>query len=273
MSPVLALLRSGRRAIIAHGIEVWKRLDLITRLGARFATEFWCVSKFTATQLRRYNALSRTTAYLLPNALEDDPPSVEFPEDQPPTLLSVCRLEGSERYKGVDLALRAHALLLKEKPELRFHVVGDGTDVDRLRWLVSDLGTGDRVTFLGRLPASDLAREYEQCTAFVLPSRREGFGIVFLEAMARGKPVVAFRCGGTPEVVLDGECGMLAEADDLLGLYDALRSLLRDGELRARLGRSGRQRVAALFTPQAFMRRVHELLTAQTRPLPSGEVA
>jgi glycosyltransferase involved in cell wall biosynthesis len=252
---------------MAHGVEVWKRLDTMTGFGARFASEFWCVSEFTARQLWRYNRLAGTPAFVLPNALEEDPPAARSLESGPPTLLSVCRLDTSERYKGVDAALRAHALLLSEMPELRFRVVGEGTDVARLKQMVSDLGTGDRVTFLGRLSAADLAREYSRCTIFVLPSRKEGFGIVFLEAMARSKPVVALRSGGTPEVVIEGETGILVEPDSLGGLYEALRRLLQNEELRARLGRDGRAMVDRFFTPDAFRERLDALIGSRAAPL------
>jgi glycosyltransferase involved in cell wall biosynthesis len=252
---------------MAHGVEVWKKLDIMTGVGARFASELWCVSEFTARQLWRYNNLAGTPTFVLPNALEEDPPAAQPRETGPPTLLSVCRLDSSERYKGVDAALRAHALLLSEMPELRFHVVGEGTDIGRLEQIVSDLGTGDRVSFLGRLSSADLASEYARCTVFVLPSRKEGFGIVFLEAMAHSKPVVALRSGGTPEVVIEGQTGFLVEPDNLGGLYAALRRLLHSEELRARMGRDGRAMVDRFFTPGAFRERLDALVGSRAAPL------
>jgi phosphatidylinositol alpha-1,6-mannosyltransferase len=269
MLPLVAVVRPiARRAVMAHGVEVWRSLDTVTGFAARFASEFWCVSEFTAQQLRRYNDVTAMPAYLLPNALEDTPSERQDAEAEPPTLLSVCRLESSERYKGLDLALRAHALLLKEMPDLRFHVVGEGTDLGRLRQLVLDLGTQANVTFLGRLSTTALAREYERCSLFVLPSRKEGFGIVFLEAMSRSKAVVALRCGGAPEVVIDEETGILVEPGNLLTLYDAIRRLLQNHALRARLGANGRRRVDAQFTPHAFAERLGALLAGRATPLP-----
>jgi phosphatidylinositol alpha-1,6-mannosyltransferase len=267
MAPLLAVIRlAGRRVVMAYGIEVWKRLDLTASLGLRFATEVWSISEYTARQLRIYNRVQRMPIYLLPLALEQDV-NDEGPPGDVRTMLSVCRLESSERYKGIDVALRAHALLLEEMPNLHFHVVGDGTDVSRLRQIASDLDTTHRVAFLGWVTPQELAREYARCTVFVLPSRKEGFGIVFLESMARSRPVVAFRSGGTPEVVVHGECGILVEPEDLLGLYESLRSLLLDEGLRTRLGNNGRRRVDARFTLKEFMHRVGELLAGRAEPI------
>jgi glycosyltransferase involved in cell wall biosynthesis len=242
---------------------------LTTGLGARFATEFWAVSRFTATQLHRHNTFEVPT-YVLPNALGEGVPVPSDREARPPALLSVSRLDTNERYKGLDLALRAHALLLNESPDLEFHIVGDGTDLPRLRRVAADMRTEHRVKFLGRVNAAMLTREYEQCVVFVLPSRGEGFGIVFLEAMARGKPIVALRCGAVPEVVVDGECGLLVDDDDLLGLYESLRRLVKDEALRARFGRNGRERVRTLFTQEAFRGRLDDLLAGRAIPLAAG---
>jgi len=263
MAPLLRSLSPGSRiAVVVHGIEVWRPLDMVTRLGIRSASEVWCVSRYTARQLLEYNRIDSARLRLLPNAIELPPSSPTARRDGELTLLSVCRLEQNERYKGVDFGLRAHALLLQEFPGLRYRVVGAGSDVDRLKALVEDLGTSERVVFLGHLSDAELSREYEGCTVFVLPSRKEGFGIVFLEAMARGKPVVAVTAGGTPEVVLDGETGLLVRPGDLLALYEALRQLVTDPGLRDRLGAKGQQRVESLFMADQFRERVRAMLRA-----------
>jgi glycosyltransferase involved in cell wall biosynthesis len=268
MSPLLTVLRPNSRSVVmVYGIEVWRQLGLLERIGTLATSEFWSISNYTAKQLRTYNNLRGTPIYLLPLAIEEgiSPPTCSNGDQM---MLSVCRLEGSERYKGVDLALRTHALLLKGMPELRYDVVGDGTDLERLRRIAHDLGTEHRVAFLGRVTPTQLAREYANCSVFVLPSRKEGFGIVFLEAMARGKPIVAFRSGGTPEVVEDGETGILVDPEDLLGLYNSLRFLLERSTERNRLGDNGRRRVQNVFSHEAFVNRVNELLDRRGTPIP-----
>jgi phosphatidyl-myo-inositol dimannoside synthase len=268
MSPLLRAIRPTCRVVVmAYGIEVWKPLGFFTRAGIAFASAVWCISRYTAQQFVAYNRIAASRVYLLPLALDAPLPAESREREQEPSLLSVSRLEQNERYKGVDLALRAHALLLDEFPSLTFRVVGEGTDVPRLVRLAADLGTSHRVRFLGSIPAADLGREYERSAIFVLPSRKEGFGIVFLEAMAHRKPVVAVAAGGAPEVVVDGECGLLAPPNDLLALYENLRRLLLDAELRRRVGAKGRARVEGLFSMEQFRRRLESLLSGAAPPL------
>ena len=130
-----------------------------------------------------------------------------------------------------------------------------------------DLGTGHLVDFLGGVPGPELAGEYARCSVFLLPSRKEGFGLVFLEAMAYAKPIVACAAGGAPEVVPDGECGMLVPANDLLALWESLRRLLADVQLRARLGAQGRRRVERFFTRERFEQQVAQLLDGRVESL------
>src|SRR2546426_969862 len=128
-------------------------------------------------------------------------------------------------------------------------------------------GTTGSVKFRGGVSIADRAREYEECTIFVLPSSQEGFGLVFLEAMAHEKPVVACDAGGAPEVVAAGECGLLVPPGNLLGLYEAIRTLLLDPDLRRRFGVAGKRRVQELFTTERFKERVRSLLAGQAEGL------
>jgi phosphatidylinositol alpha-1,6-mannosyltransferase len=112
----------------------------------------------------------------------------------------------------------------------------------------------DRVRFLGRLADGETYREMAKCDVFVMPCRllkerfgEEGFGIVFLEAAALGKPVVAGRSGGAPEAVVDGDTGILVDPESVVSLAQALERLILDGDLRGRLGAAGLLRVRKSF--------------------------
>jgi glycosyltransferase involved in cell wall biosynthesis len=122
-------------------------------------------------------------------------------------------------------------------------VVGTGPDLARLERRARELGLDGRVEFLGHVAFDRLAGEYRRADVFCLPSRQEGFGIVFLEAMAAGLPIVAARAAAVPEVVSDGESGILIAPDSPGDLAAALDRLLSDPEERRRLGEAGRQRV------------------------------
>jgi len=145
--------------------------------------------------------------------------------------------------KGLDTLVRAVALL-PASPRLQIRLVGeDWGGTDRLRFLAQRLGVADRLTFVGKLSRPDLLREYARAQFFVLPSIFEPFGIVLLEAMAAGLPVVASRVGGIPEIVQEGRTGLLVDPGNPGALAEALRLLLRDEVRRKSMGRDARERV------------------------------
>ncbi len=138
------------------------------------------------------------------------------------TVLCVCRFYPRKR---VSLLLRAAALLREEIPGLRVRIVGGGPEAGSLRRLWRDLRLEGVVTWVGDARRSELAREYNRADVFCLPSVQEGFGIVFLEAMAAGKPIVAARAAAVPEVVRHG---VLVEPENVEALADGIRRLWRD---------------------------------------------
>jgi glycosyltransferase involved in cell wall biosynthesis len=156
-----------------------------------------------------------------------------------PTVLAVGRMYPRKRF--VDL-LHAAARLRRDLPAARVRVVGKGPDWDAMVRLHRELGLGEVVTLLGDVTRDQLAVEYTNADCFCLPSVQEGFGIVFLEAMAAGLPIVACRAAAVPEVVRDGETGVLVPPRDSAALAGALGALLADpGRARA-LGEAGRRR-------------------------------
>jgi len=167
-----------------------------------------------------------------------------------PVLLSIARLVPR---KGLDTVLRALPHVRAAVPDVVYIVVGDGPDRERLMALCNELGVSALVRFTGEVPASELPLWYSLGDVFVMPSRSEppdveGFGIVFLEAAAAERPVVAANAGGVPDAVLDGVSGLLVPPDDPGELAQKLVLLLRDPTRRAELGRRGRERVLAEFT-------------------------
>jgi phosphatidylinositol alpha-1,6-mannosyltransferase len=158
-------------------------------------------------------------------------------------LLSVARLS---RHKGIDTALKALSALRERYPDLRYAVVGAGEELDSLERQAVQLGIGDRVRFLTEVPDRDLPAIYNCAEVYLgvsrlMEQRVEGFGISIVEASACGIPVVAGRSGGIPEAVREGETGLLVDAERADAVSDALRTLLDDSGLRARLGAAGRR--------------------------------
>ncbi|MBI4246479.1 MAG: glycosyltransferase family 4 protein [Candidatus Rokubacteria bacterium] len=157
-----------------------------------------------------------------------------------PIVLAVARMYPRKRLQDL---LAAAARLRERIPSVQVRIVGDGPEAVRLRRLHVEMGLGDTVVFLGEVPRWTLAVEYVQAHCFCLPSVQEGFGLVFLEAMAAGLPVVACRAGAVPEVVADRRTGLLVNPRSPDELAAALETLLTNEGLGKELGEEGRRRV------------------------------
>lgn len=166
-------------------------------------------------------------------------------------ILTVGRLVD---YKGFDMVVKSVAQLVKAGLDVGYIVVGRGNDRPRLEKLAASLGIGHRVHFAGFVPDKDLPLYYNACHVFALVSRQtrsggnvEGFGIVFLEANACGKPVIGGRSGGMADAIADRETGLLVDPTSLEAICQALHCLLTDQALAQRLGENGRRRVSQEF--------------------------
>ena len=182
-------------------------------------------------------------------------------------LLSIGRLQ---KRKGHDLMIKAVRQLTREGSRpLRYVIVGDGLERSRLEALVDECGVREYVTFAGEVSSERLPDYYAACDIFVLPNRVEGrdvegFGIVFLEAAASGKPTVGGRSGGVPEAMTDGVTGLLVDGTDVDELAATIKRLMESDTLRRSFGDAGRVRAVREFSWEAAARRVsarHERLT------------
>lgn len=167
-----------------------------------------------------------------------------------PVLLTIARLVAR---KGIDTVLDALPAVLAAHPEAVYVVAGDGPEAEALKALARRLGVEHAVRFAGAVPDAELPLWYSLGDVFVMPSRSdppdvEGFGIVFLEAAATERPVVAARAGGVPDAVAHGVSGVLVPPGDAVALAAELSALLSDPARRAELGRRGRERVLSEFT-------------------------
>ena len=157
-----------------------------------------------------------------------------------PTVLSVARMYPRKR---LDDLLRAAAVLRERIPDVHVRIVGAGPMSHRLRRLHEDLALGDTVVFLGEVSRAQLSVEYVRANCFCLPTVQEGFGLVFAEAMAAGLPIVACRVAAVPEIVADGQTGLLVNPERPDELATALEKLLTNPGLRKEFGDEARRRV------------------------------
>ena len=185
------------------------------------------------------------------------------------TILFVGRLECR---KGIHTLLEAIPEVLDSAQDACFEIVGrDYGDASGKSWAEwwerhsAKCARQGGVRFRGEVRRDELAQWYEACDIFVAPSRYESFGLIYLEAMARAKPVIGCRVGGVPEVVVDGETGLLVPPEDPHALAEAILRLLRDDPLRERLGKAGRDRHLALFTTETMAGKTLELYQRVTR--------
>jgi glycosyltransferase involved in cell wall biosynthesis len=163
------------------------------------------------------------------------------------------------RRKRIDVLLRAAAQLRARIPDLEVRMVGNGPCTPQLRQLAAELQLAGTIAWLGDIPRASLAAEYNRADVFCLPSRQEGFGIVLLEAMAAGKPIVAARAGAIPEVVMPES---LVNPDDPEALAASIDLLYRFPEKRYTLARSGQDRVQQFDAPRVAQLFIEAVLPA-----------
>jgi teichuronic acid biosynthesis glycosyltransferase TuaC len=145
--------------------------------------------------------------------------------------------------KGHELLLKAMAQIKDLYPEIECDMIGEGADRQHFLQLAEQLGIASRVHMLGKKSRAEVAEAMRQCTIFVLPSRYEGLGCVYLEAMACGKVAIGCRGQGIDEIIRHGENGWLIPVDGLAELVDGLKKLLADAELRSRIGEAARKTI------------------------------
>ena len=258
-----------RTIVVSHGIEVWKPLPRIRRRALLSADVVLAPSTDTTRRLTEVQGVPAAKIRRLPWPLStsfmrwaDAPAKLSAPRALPrgQFILTVGRWADSERYKGADDLIRAVAQLRSEAPSPQLVAVGGGDDLPRLRMLAAELGVADRVHFLENLSREEVAACYARADIFALPSTGEGFGLVFLEAMAFGCPVVGAACGGITDIVEDGVNGFLVPSHDPKLLAETLNRLLRDDALRGELGRNGREIVRRKFAFEVFLAQIERTL-------------
>jgi len=267
LSPVAYWLQKfgkvGRYYVILHGIEAWQRVNLTERKALLAAGGIVATTSFTARECARYNAIPPSKFHVIPLCADESniAPSPSFKLNGEFKLLCVARQDASEKYKGFEQIFQALAQLQANLPSIHLNMVGTGNDQVRLKSVTNKLGVGQQVTFWGALSDEDLVAAYRDCDVYVMPSAKEGFGIVFLEAMRWGKPCIGGNHGGTPDVIEHGKSGYLVEYGNVDALANHIAQLAFDPSFRLAMGENGRLTVARKFTKSHFIERYIALLT------------
>ena len=274
LAPIVWAMRARSRKfssiVFAHGIEVWRPLgwprgaalrqaDLVIGPSADTVQHLICEQRIPAAKAERLPwGLDPEFAARLAAPVPTSLPS-GFPEHAR-IILTVGRWDSREQYKGADQLIAALPRVLQASPDTFLVLVGDGDDRPRLEQLAHDLGVSERARFLRGLTQDELIACYTNSDVFALPSRAEGFGFVFLEAMAVGKPVIGGAHGGALDVIEDGVTGRLVPYGDVDRLSLAIGSLLADPARAREMGARGRDRLVSAFSFEQFQSRLCQIL-------------
>jgi phosphatidylinositol alpha-1,6-mannosyltransferase len=255
--------------VCAHGIEVWEPLSALRRSSLRRASLVLSPSRATADSLTIVQGVPPEQVRVLPWALDPDfetkvanAAGATLPDAFPAgrVVFTVGRWLTAERYKGMDTLIMALPRLLLRWPDLQLVLAGSGDDREWLQAIARESGVSRHVHFLTDLSYAQLSACYAAAEVFALPSRGEGFGFVYLEAMARGKPVIGGAHGGAPEVIADGETGYLVQHGDPVQLATSIDALLADPDMAKQMGSRGRERVEREFRFNVFAKSFRKIL-------------
>ncbi|MGN6530612.1 MAG: asparagine synthase (glutamine-hydrolyzing), partial [Ginsengibacter sp.] len=233
-----------RLVLITHGIEAWPSFHGIKKRMLRACDEIVSVSKFTKEVISKRNGFPKQNIRVLNNCLD---PFLELPahhekdknllkkyrlKKEDTILMTVTRLASRERYKGYDVVIESLQALRKDHPCLKYLIVGkyDLKEKKRLDLLIEKAGLKEQVIFAGFVPDEELADHFNLADIYIMPSEKEGFGIVFIEAMYYNKPVIAGNKDGSTDALLDGKLGLLVDPKSHEEVREAITKMILDKE-------------------------------------------
>lgn len=229
-----------RVVLFAHGIEIWNALanwkkQLLNSI------EVWAVSRYTAAQIIQQHQVATSRIKVLNNCLDPyfkftQPGSKPEPllskydiKSSQKVLLSICRLSSAEQYKGYDLVIECLERVVKIYPDLVYLLVGkaDAVELARINGLIIKSNLQKNVILTGFVSDYELVLHYQLADVFVMPSKAEGFGLVFIEAAAHGCAVIGGNTDGSSDALMDGKLGSLAAPDDVAAIEKAIITALQ----------------------------------------------
>lgn len=263
---------SKKLTIICHGIEVFQQVKGVQKKALLAADCVLAVSNYTKQQLITVQGLPEEKVIVFPNTLD---PFFELPaqfqkpsylkerygvEENEKILFTLTRLRSNEGYKGYDKVIRVLPRLLQEGYQFKYILAGSADDKElfAVKSLISELGLLQHVILTGFIADEEVTDHYQLADVFVMPSKGEGFGIVYLEAMACGLPVIAGNKDGSTEALQFGKLGTLINPDDEDELLQALQTRLQQPSNPLQV----QQQMLEYFAFPKFRERLHQMLAA-----------
>ncbi|PWK79855.1 glycosyltransferase involved in cell wall biosynthesis [Mucilaginibacter oryzae] len=271
---VLKFINPGCKIwLVAHGIEVWRPLSFVKRKLLNRCDKVICVSNFTKQQIITRHGVNKDKCVVLNNAID---PFMQLPHtfQKPEQLLqryglknddvvifSLTRLASTEQYKGYDHVIKALKSLKTKFPQIKYLLSGkyDSQEYDRIQELVARYDVKDQLILTGFIDEFELSDHFSLADLFVLPSKKEGFGIVFIEAMACGLPVVCGNTDGSLDAIRNGELGDAIDPDDPEQLESAISKHLQN-PLTAAKRLQLQQECVAHFNENNYMMKLEQLI-------------
>ncbi len=253
------LFSCGRTVCILHGFEAWYRRGKLVPF-YRHIDAFWAVSQYTRQTFSRTNGVAPSRVEPIFNTIPADWDGGPVPLRRKPYFLSITRLDQGERYKGIDKSIEAIGRLQARMRAKgwEYRLVAHGDDLDRHRHLATGLGVSDLVRVRTGVTDEELKALYAECAFFLLPSSGEGFGIVFLEAMAYRKACIGSVGCGTTDVIAHGETGFLIDPTPD-HIADSISRLMESPEQCSAMGEAGYRRLHHTFSFPRFAERIASL--------------
>ncbi|MEH2030684.1 MAG: glycosyltransferase [Nostoc sp.] len=253
--------------VLTYGKEVWEPLKNQERRALTSAVGIWTISRYSRDRACVANSLNPKTVQMMPCAIDGDKftPGSKQPEliqkyglTGAKVLMTVARLWSGDIYKGVDVTIRALPQIAQIFPEVKYLVIGRGDDQPRLAQLAKDLGVSDHVVLAGFVATEELMEHYRLADAYIMPSQ-EGFGIVYLEAMACGVPVLSGDDDGSADPLQDGKLGWRVPHRSPDAVAAACIEMLQGDDQRCD-GEWLREQAIALFGIDAFQQHLQKIL-------------
>lgn len=229
--------------LIAHGIEVWRPLSSVQKRLLGKCNKVLCVSEFTKQQMMKLHQINEDRCFVLNNAID---PFMQLPgafgksarlmekynlRESDPVIYTLTRLAATEQYKGHELVIKAVSHIKEQFPTVKYILSGqyDATEEIRINELIEEFGVAGSVILTGFIDEKELPEHFLLADLFVLPSKKEGFGIVFIEAMACGLPVICGNADGSLDAIRNGELGRAIDPENQQQLEKAISESLGAG--------------------------------------------
>ena len=230
--------------LLGHGIEIWYPVTRLQKKMLHYCEQIWAVSHYTKKKIMEAHKVPGRKCHVLNNCLDPFLPLPSITKKNPKllakygfkesdfVLMTLTRLSSKERYKGYDVVIQALAQIMNEFPELRYLIAGTFDDAEKVyvEQLIQKYHLQQRVVIPGYIPDEELQDHFGMSDLYVMPSRKEGFGIVFIEAMYYGLPVIAGNEDGSCDALLDGKLGQLVNPLSVEDISNAISNIIKNSE-------------------------------------------